>query len=84
MAGINFESVSYTLGIISIVLAFFSPTAGLIIGIIGFIQAKRMKSRQAKKLNIIGIILGVIFFIISVILSIYATQLGGSSGFPFF
>lgn len=32
---------SYTLGIVSIVLAFFTPLAGLIFGIIGLAKAKK-------------------------------------------
>lgn len=62
--------VSYTLGILSVVLAFFTPTAGLVLGIIGFIQSKNEKSglgKKAKKLNLIGIILSVILVIVSIL-----------------
>ncbi len=76
------ESVSYILGIISIVLAFFQPLAGLVFGIIGFIQSRKGKTdllKKAKKLNIIGIILSVIIFIISIIITIYLTSQGISN-----
>ncbi len=74
---IDIVSVSYALGIISIVFAFFNPLAGLVVGIIGLTQSKRNKSTKAKRLNIIGIILGVIFFILSLIALAY---MGSSSG----
>ncbi|KKL72911.1 hypothetical protein LCGC14_2080210, partial [marine sediment metagenome] len=54
---INLSSVSYVLGILSIVFAFISPMAGLILGVIGLVQAKKQKALRAKRLNIIGIIL---------------------------
>ncbi len=60
----NLSLVSYAFGILSIVFAFFNSTAGLVIGIIGFVQAKKQKddlSKKARKLNIIGIILSAIF-----------------------
>lgn len=78
--------VSYILGIISIVLAFFTPLAGLIFGIIGFVQSKKQKtelSKKAKKLNIIGIVLSLILFAVTIALTVYLTK-GGSipSSFP--
>jgi len=71
------EIIAYILGIVSIVMAFFSPLAGLIFGVIGFVQSKKQKtdlSKKAKKLNIIGIILSIILFIISIILTFYLTS----------
>ena len=38
---IDLVTVSYVLGVLSIVFAFFSPIAGLVIGIIGFVQSKK-------------------------------------------
>ena len=78
--------VSYVFGIISIVLAFFTPLAGLIFGIIGFVQSKKQKtelSKKAKKLSTIGIILSIILFIITVVLAVYLSK-GGSlpASFP--
>ena len=72
----DFSIVSYILGIMSIVFAFFTPLAGLILGIIGFMQSKKQKtelSKKAKKLNTIGIILGAILFVISIIVAVYFT-----------
>ncbi len=83
---IDLPTVAYVLGILSIVMAFFSPVAGLILGIIGFVQSKKEKVEKAKKLNTIGIVLSVIFIIISVIFLIYAIKTGidTSGSFPFF
>ncbi|MBT96689.1 hypothetical protein CMI49_01165 [Candidatus Pacearchaeota archaeon] len=75
----NFETASYVLGIISIVLAFFTPLAGLILGIIGLRLSKRQKSelsKKAKRYNTLGIILSLIFFIITIIITIYLTKQG--------
>lgn len=75
----------YTLGIISIVLAFFTPIAGLIFGIIGFNISKKQKSEIAvkgKKYSKIGIILSIIFLVLFSALSIYVAmnQVGGVPG----
>lgn len=82
----DLASVSYTLGILSIVLAFFSPIAALILGIIGFVQSKKQNFGKAKKLNVIGIILSIILIIISVIFLAYAIKTGvePSGSFPLF
>lgn len=79
---IDFKSVSYVLGILSIVFAFISPMAGLILGIIGLVQAKKQKALRAKRLNIIGIILSVIFLIISAVVLIYSVASGINTFFP--
>ena len=80
---IDFASVTYVLGILSIVFAFFSPVAGLVIGIIGFVNSKKHNLAKAKKLNKIGIILSIIFIIISVLFIIFAEQMGiGTGSFP--
>ncbi len=66
----NFEIVSYVLGIVSIVMAFFSPVAAIVFGIIGINLSKKQKtelSKRAKKFSIIGIILGVILLIVSIL-----------------
>ena len=73
----DFDSVSYVLGIMSIVFGFISPLAGLILGIIGFRIAGKQKSDMAKKakgLNKIGIIISVIVFIITMFVSWYFYQ----------
>lgn len=80
----DFSVVSYMLGIISIVLAFFTPIAGLVFGIIGFIHSKKQKtelSLKAKKLCTIGIVVSAILAIVSIVLAILFT-FQGLNGFP--
>jgi len=85
MAEINFGTVAYILGILSIVFAFVSPAAGLILGIVGLVQNKKQKAERTRKLNMIGIILSIIFIVISIILTIFFTKSGLNSGsFPLF
>ncbi|MFH1787330.1 MAG: DUF4190 domain-containing protein [archaeon] len=77
--------VSYILGILSIVFAFFNSLAGLVIGIVGFTQSKNQKddlSKKAKKLNKIGIILSAVLFIIQVAVTAYLTTKQSSFNFP--
>jgi len=76
--------VAYLLGIVSVVLAFFQPVAAVVFGIIGLVQGKRQSaplSKIAKKLNIIGIILGIVLFAIGIIITIYFAQ-SGLANFP--
>ena len=75
----------YVFGVLSIVFAFFQPFAALIIGIIGLVQSNRLKLQRAKKLNIIGIVLSIIFAALSLLLIQQFSQGGlGSSLFPSF
>ena len=70
----GFGEVSYVLGIISIVFAFVSPMAGLVIGIIGMVHSKKGKdslSAKGRKFSKIGIILSVIMLIIIIAVAIY-------------
>ena len=70
----GFGEVAYVLGIMSIVLAFFTPLAGLIFGIIGMVHGKKAKdslSMRGKRLSTIGIILSVIMLIIVVAIAVY-------------
>jgi|TARA_Y100000310_G_scaffold345223_1_gene462858 uncharacterized membrane protein len=63
----KFSEVSYVLGITSIVFAFFTPLAGLILGIVGLIQNRNQKtelSKKAKTLNILGIVLSIIVMVV--------------------
>ena len=81
------EVVSYILGIISIVFAFFNPMAGVVLGIVGLIQSKKEKSdlsKKSRKLNIIGIVLGIILLIISLVITYYLAKngMGSLPGFP--
>ena len=84
MAEINIETVAYVLGILSIVFAFFSPLAGLILGIVGLIQSKKKKVAKARKLNTIGIVLSAIFFILTIALLIVSGGSSTSGSFPLF
>ena len=85
MADINLGTVAYVLGILSIVFAFFSPIAGLILGIIGLVQSRKQGVTKAKKLNVIGIILSIVLLIISIIFLVYSVKSGLSPGsFPLF
>ncbi len=62
---VDFSQTSYIFGIVSIVMALFTPLLGLVFGIVGLVQSAKQKtdvSRLAKKLNIIGIVLSVIVF----------------------
>ena len=77
--------VSYTLGIVSIVMAFFQPLAGFVFGVIGFAQSKGQKTetgKKAKKYSIIGMVLSIIWLIISIVVAIYITKTIGLSNFP--
>ena len=68
---IEYGQIAYTLGLISIIAAFFQPLMGVVIGIVGAFQSKKDKTilgRKAMKLNTIGIILCIILFALSLIL----------------
>ena len=68
---IDIGSVSYAFGILSIVFAFFSPFAGLVIGIIGFTQSNKRKFQKAKRLNLVGILLSALLIIITIVALVY-------------
>jgi hypothetical protein len=76
------KGVAYILGILSIVFAFFLPLAGIILAIIGLVQNKKEKSKRAKKLNIIGLVLAVVVFIATLALNIYLAINTAQGGFP--
>ena len=70
----NFSEISYVFGVMSIVLAFFTPLAGLIFGILGIVQSQKQKTQlaeRARKLSIIGIILSIVLFIVIVIMAYF-------------
>ena len=76
------DIASYTLGILSIVIALFQPLMGLIIGIVGVYQSQKQKtelSKSGKKLSTIGIILSIILFIAYTLLSLYLIKNGFSN-----
>lgn len=63
---------NYTIGILSIVLSLITSwgIGGIILGIIGLVRIKSSKSTlsgKAKVLNTIGLILGIIIFIVTLI-----------------
>jgi uncharacterized membrane protein len=69
---INFSLIAYILGIVAIVEAFISPIAGVVFAIIGIVLIKKKKdsiSKKAFKLNLIGLILGIVFLIFVIIAS---------------
>ena len=77
----NEKGVAYILGILSLVLSFFQPLPAIIIGIVGLIENKKDKSKTAKKLNILGIIIGILMLVLVVVVSQYlASQMG--TAFP--
>ena len=78
----DFSEASYILGIVSIIFSFFQPVAAFITGIVGFIHSRKQKttlSEKAKKLNIIGIVLSIIFFAITSALTAYLAAKGLSN-----
>ena len=79
---IDIASVSYVLGILSIVFAFVSPVAGLILGLISLTQSKKHGVSRAKRLSTIGIILSIVFLIISIIALFYSINSGLTDFFP--
>lgn len=78
--------IGYIFGIVSIVLAFFTPVAGLIFGIIGLVQSKKQNdelSKKAKKYNILGIILNIVLAIAAIIASFFLGDITSSlANFP--
>jgi len=75
----DFEHIAYILGIVSIVLAFFQPLAGFVFGVIGFNHVKNVKSplaKMARKYNKLGIILSLVFFVLSIVMAFYLSGQG--------
>jgi fumarate reductase subunit D len=80
----DLSSVSYIFGIMSIVLAFFTPLAGLIFGIIGFSLGKKQKTslaKKGKKLSKIGLIISIVVLVITIFIAIFAAK-GTLGNFP--
>jgi len=81
----DYGSVSYIMGIVSIVLAFFTPLAGLIFGIVGLNLAKRQNtamSSKGRKLSQIGLVISIIVLIVTVIIAIVASTSPLANNFP--
>jgi len=65
----NRSLVSFVLGIASIAMAFLSPVAGIITGIVGLVQGKKNNddfTNLSRNLNITGVVAGAVVFIIAV------------------
>lgn len=70
----DFSEISYVFGVMSIVMAFFTPLAGFVLGVIGFVQSKKQNTtlaKKAKNLSVWGMILSIIVFVILVIVTFY-------------
>jgi ABC-type Mn2+/Zn2+ transport system permease subunit len=71
---IDRSSVSYTLGVLSIVFGILIPLAGFVIGVVGWIISGKQSdelSARAKKLNMIGVVISIIAFILGLIVAYY-------------
>ena len=74
------DGVAYTLGILSVVLAFFQPVAAIVLGIVGIVQGNKDKtplSKKAKVLSKVGIVLGVIMLVITLWVTFYYASNAG-------
>jgi hypothetical protein len=70
----DFSQTGYIFGILSIVLAFFNPLIGLIVGTIGYNHSRRQKtplSEKARKFNTIGIGISITVLIMSIAVALY-------------
>jgi hypothetical protein len=76
------KEVACILGIVSIVVAFFQPLGAIVISIIGLVQNMKDKSKVAKRLNIIGLILGIIVLIMQIIMIYFVASQGLNTTFP--
>ena len=70
------KKASLVLGILSIILGLLSPVVSLILGIIGLILANSLQKepeldyKKERTLNIVGIVISVLHFILGVMLFI--------------
>lgn len=72
----NLDLVSYIFGVISIITAFLSQFGleGILFSIVGLVFIKGQKTKLAEKakvLNLIGLIVGCIVFVLSLLISIF-------------
>ena len=70
---VNYDCAAYVLGVTSIVVGIFISIslAGVVLGIVGLVLARRQKtelSKRAKKLNLIGVIVSILMYILNIIL----------------
>ncbi|MBI3623841.1 DUF4190 domain-containing protein [Candidatus Pacearchaeota archaeon] len=82
----DLSAPSYIFGIASIVLAFFTPLAGLIFSIIGLKMSKKQNSSLAmkgRKFSQIGLVISILVLIITIVVAIVASTSSGVLGnFP--
>ncbi len=74
---------AYVLSIVALVLAFFNPVPGLILGIVSLVQSLKQKnkvSQKAKIMSILAIIISIVFIIAALIISLKGIDL--LSGIP--
>ncbi len=74
------DRIYYSLGILSILLAFFNPIASLVSGVLGFNYSRKSNyslQKKTKKFSIIGIILSVIMIIFYVSIQVIMLQSNG-------
>ena len=70
----DFSQISYVLGVISVVMAFFVPISGAVLGIVGIVHSKNQKtelSKRAKNLSIAGIIISIVMLVVNAIITAY-------------
>lgn len=64
---------NYIIGIVALVLSFFNPLPGLVLGIVGLVRVGKSKdeiSKKARTLNVIAIIVAVAFAVLSIALTL--------------
>jgi len=77
------KGVAYIFGILSIVLAVvLQPLPAIILGIIGLVQNKEDKSKTAKRLNTIGLVLGIVVLALTIGITVYYMSQGATGSFP--
>ena len=76
---LDFGLAAYVIGIVSIVSGVFQPLSGFILGIVGIVISNKESGELAnrgKRLSIIGIIVSVISFILTMLLVYYLNSSG--------
>ena len=73
---LDFGAAGFFLGIVSMVLAFIAPIAGLVLGIIGLNLSRKSKenTQVGRTLNWMGIVISLIVIIVSIIVAYFALK----------